>query len=200
MAKPRQFDEEEVVNKAMHLFWEKGYSGTSVQDLVEHTGLSRSSLYDTFEGKDQLFSLVLRMYMIKDPKTAEVLDRITQGDLKALTYLRNYVDALAQEAADDPLKRGCFAGNTTAEVATCPKDVVDLLQLNQVRVIEHLTQVIALGQQQGELSDVQPAAAQARYLFMFFNGMRLSARLDNRPEQLEAAIDAALQGLIPVLV
>ncbi|HAA13376.1 MAG TPA: TetR/AcrR family transcriptional regulator [Cytophagales bacterium] len=197
MAKPKQFNEEEVLDKVMHLFWEKGYSGTSMQDLVNHTGLSRSSIYDTFDGKDQLFTRVLRKYMVKDTKTAEVLAQIEQGTLNSWTYLYNFVDALAQEAAEDSMKRGCFAANTTAEVASCSKDIVALLQENQTSMVQHLTEVIRTGQRLGELNAQLEAEVQARYLFMFMNGLRLSARLDNTPEHLEATVTAAMQGLRP---
>jgi len=55
MARTKDFDEDKVLQKAMNLFWHKGYNGTSMQDLVDGLGISRSSMYDTFGDKHTLF-------------------------------------------------------------------------------------------------------------------------------------------------
>jgi len=62
MARVKTFDQHEVLEKAMQLFWTKGYYDTSVNDLVKHTGLSRSSLYDTYGDKHRLYILALKKY------------------------------------------------------------------------------------------------------------------------------------------
>ena len=55
MARTKEFNEDQALDKAIEIFWHKGYNGTSAQDLVNHLGLSRSSLYDTFGDKQKLF-------------------------------------------------------------------------------------------------------------------------------------------------
>ncbi|MEL6975424.1 MAG: helix-turn-helix domain-containing protein, partial [Bacteroidota bacterium] len=62
MPRTKQFDEKEVLKKAMELFWEKGFHATSIQDLVSHLGINRASLYDTFGGKDELFNTAFESY------------------------------------------------------------------------------------------------------------------------------------------
>src|ERR1700748_2100418 len=62
MARTKDFDENEVLMKAMNLFWYKGYNGTSMQDLVDGLGISRSSLYDTYGDKHTLFIKALESY------------------------------------------------------------------------------------------------------------------------------------------
>src|SRR6201995_145682 len=62
MARTKDFDEDEVLLKAMHLFWLKGYNGTSMQDLGDGLGISRSSMYDTFGDKHTLFLRSLENY------------------------------------------------------------------------------------------------------------------------------------------
>src|ERR1700743_1113257 len=64
MARTKDFDENEVLQKAMNLFWYKGYNGTSMQDLVDGLGISRSSLYDTFGDKHALFMRALENYQV----------------------------------------------------------------------------------------------------------------------------------------
>lgn len=62
MARTKDFDENEVLAKAIQLFWYKGYNGTSMQDLVDSLGISRSSLYDTYTDKHTLFIKALESY------------------------------------------------------------------------------------------------------------------------------------------
>ncbi|MBP0592268.1 TetR/AcrR family transcriptional regulator [Paraburkholderia sp. LEh10] len=62
MARPREFDEDEVLQQALHVFWEKGYDAASLADLQEATGLTKSSLYKAFESKEGLFRRVLDRY------------------------------------------------------------------------------------------------------------------------------------------
>ena len=62
MPRVKLFDENEVLTKAMNLFWKQGYAATSVQDLVTHLGINRASLYDTFGDKEQLFKKSFELY------------------------------------------------------------------------------------------------------------------------------------------
>ena len=62
MPRVKLFDQNEVLTKAMNLFWKQGYAATSVQDLVQHLGINRASLYDTFGDKDQLFKKSFELY------------------------------------------------------------------------------------------------------------------------------------------
>jgi len=63
MARPREFDEDVVLGKVLSVFWERGYDGTSVEDLVERTGLGRASLYGAFGDKERLFERALALYL-----------------------------------------------------------------------------------------------------------------------------------------
>ncbi|MEO8631551.1 MAG: helix-turn-helix domain-containing protein, partial [Betaproteobacteria bacterium] len=62
MVKGKQFDKHEALDEAMHVFWEKGYHATSIQDLVDRLGVNRQSLYDTYGDKDRLFLAALTRY------------------------------------------------------------------------------------------------------------------------------------------
>jgi len=63
MARPKEFDCDVVLDKAMALFWRQGYEATSIQDLVTHMGINRQSLYDTFSSKRQLYLAVMDRYI-----------------------------------------------------------------------------------------------------------------------------------------
>ena len=80
MARTKDFDEDEVLTKAMNLFWLNGYNGTSMQDLVDGLGISRSSLYDTFGDKRSLFLKTLENYK----KNLFVFQFVSNWNLKNL--------------------------------------------------------------------------------------------------------------------
>ena len=82
MSRPREFNETEALSGAMNAFWTKGYDGTSIPDLLQATGLSRSSLYETFGGKDALFEAATDLYFrtYGHPR-AEALRQATSANL-----------------------------------------------------------------------------------------------------------------------
>ncbi len=104
MARTKEFDRVEVLDRATDLFWEKGYESTSMQDLVETMGIGRASLYDTFGSKQELFSEVLERYA--DRLEAQFLPPLEQGrsPRKALTDFFNHV----AETGSSEGFRGCL--------------------------------------------------------------------------------------------
>ena len=113
MARPREFDVEVALGRAMEIFWSKGYGATSLDDLCEVTGLSRSSLYATFGSKrDLLLRSVERYVRQRNPQIAAALARPLP--------IRDAFAALAGELIDQiiagPGRRGCFLGNCAAEL------------------------------------------------------------------------------------
>src|ERR1043166_3222598 len=114
MARQKEFDRDEVLHRAMEVFWTRGYEGASLQDLVKHMGINRQSIYDTFGDKHSLFLQALDRYReIQSRKVFEMLDR--PGSVK-----RN-VRLLFQQAVDKTLSeevgRGCFVGNAMSELS-----------------------------------------------------------------------------------
>ena len=80
MARTKEFDQEQALDAAMNLFWERGYEATSIQDLVEATGVQRQSLYDTFGSKHELFLQSLMRYQTLDGhQLSELIKRHAPG-------------------------------------------------------------------------------------------------------------------------
>src|ERR1700749_3312923 len=105
MARTKDFDENEVLKKAVCLFWDKGYNGTSMQDLVEGLGISRSSLYDTFGDKHQLYLKALQSYKQAE---ASKRDQILDGSLPAKDSIRQLMDLTILEMIRDKQHKACF--------------------------------------------------------------------------------------------
>ena len=96
MPKVKQFDEKDVLEKAMQLFWKKGYYATSIQDLVNHLGINRSSIYDTYGGKKELFDQAFLLY-----RSTNVAD--TRNFLKTQKHVREGFKRLFEMTIEESL-------------------------------------------------------------------------------------------------
>ena len=114
MARPREFDEREVVGQALEVFWSQGYQATSVQDLVNATGLERGSLYGAFGDKRGLFTSCLDAYMAHAHARFDAMVGAAEDPAEGL---RAFVRAAGEDCRYAPVAgRGCLLGNTFGEI------------------------------------------------------------------------------------
>ncbi|MEC3916082.1 TetR/AcrR family transcriptional regulator [Nocardia sp. CDC160] len=190
MARPKQFDEDRAVDAAMRAFWTAGYEGTSTQDLCAATGLGRSSIYNTFSSKKDLFERALRRYMAdKNAGTFAVLD----GPGSARERLRALLWQVIDAPDDDPL--GCLVVNATVELGQRDKEIAQLLRLDQERRLSALTAAIAAGQRDGDIDKRRDATELAHFMIATIGGMRVAARGGADRRTLEAIANTALDCL-----
>ncbi|MEM9461327.1 MAG: TetR/AcrR family transcriptional regulator [Myxococcota bacterium] len=124
MARRREFDEDEVLEQVMRTFWRHGYKGTSIDLLVEATGLHRSSLYGAFGRKEDLYRRALDRYSRQQAQRA-VLDR---GPRCALE--RWFRDALHGPGKDNNAPRGCLVVGSLAEYPDLDPELQGLIDLH----------------------------------------------------------------------
>ena len=139
MARTKDFDEDEVLAKAIKLFWQKGYNGTSMQDLVDGLGISRSSLYDTFGDKHQLYLSALQSY--KQTETAK-REAILNGSLPAKVAIRRLMDLTILEMIRDKQHKGCFLINSAVETAANDKETNAIICQNEQQLESAFYEVI----------------------------------------------------------
>ena len=120
MARTKDFDESEVLAKAIKLFWQKGYNGTSMQDLVDGLGISRSSIYDTFGDKHQLYLKALGTYR---QNAIGVRDQILHASVPAKAAIRQLMDLTIDQMIRDKQHKGCFLVNSAVENAPHDKEI-----------------------------------------------------------------------------
>src|SRR2546422_3131949 len=114
MARQKEFNRDEVLNKAMEVFWTRGYEGTSIQDLVKHMRINRQSIYDTFGDKHTLFLQSLDRYReIQSRKVFAVLER--PGSVKK--NLRQLFEEVVARPLQAEGRRGGFVGNSMPSLA-----------------------------------------------------------------------------------
>jgi TetR/AcrR family transcriptional repressor of nem operon len=173
MARTKDFDENEVLTKAIQIFWHKGYNGTSMQDLVDSLGISRSSLYDTFTDKHTLFIKALESY--QSSGYARIQEMIT-GARSAKEAVRKLLEYTTKDMLDDDQQKGCFMVNTKVELATHDMEVNRLLCQNDLQMEEIFLQVIQKGKDSGEIKNLLDARALTRFIMNTVKGMQVTGK------------------------
>jgi len=192
MARSKEFDESEVLLKAMRLFWEQGYEKTSLQDLVEHMGVHRRSLYDTFGDKHTLYL-----------KTMEKYARITNAAIKtevqrgrtALESIRLIFDYLIETNGDQPI--GCFFVNSATELAYRDPEVSKLTSELFGNEEQLLTELIQQGQQAGDISPGLDPRLLASSLHATMLGIRVMRRTSTDKQKLHQIAEVSMEMLKP---
>ncbi|HTD97918.1 MAG TPA: TetR/AcrR family transcriptional regulator [Mucilaginibacter sp.] len=173
MARTKDFDEDEVLTKAVNLFWHKGYNGTSMQDLVDGLGISRSSLYDTYGDKHTLFIKALEHYR---KSASGSICNIMSHTVSAKEAIKQLLDFTTRELLDDKQHKGCFMVNAEVEMATHDKEVSSMICENDQLLENAFYETIKKGQDSGEISADKDARAIARFIFNTVKGIRVSSK------------------------
>ena len=173
MARTKDFDEQEVLNKAVNIFWLKGYNATSMQDLVDGLGISRSSLYDTYGDKHTLFLKALESYQCTNSGR---LCQITNCEQPAKVTIKGLLEFVIDELLNDKSQKGCFMVNAEVEVALHDKQVSEMIRKNDQQLEESFFTVIKKGQEKGEITSQQDARALARFMYNTIKGIQVTAK------------------------
>ena len=173
MARTKDFDENEVLSKAVNLFWLKGYNATSMQDLVDELGISRSSLYDTYGDKHTLYLKALESYQAAGSVN---FNNIVSNAPSAKTALKNLLEYILSNLVNDACQRGCFLVNAELEVAPQDAEVSKMICENYRQLEEVFYTTIKKGQDSGEISNSQDARALARFVSTTVKGMQVTSR------------------------
>jgi TetR/AcrR family transcriptional repressor of nem operon len=191
--RPRGFDTDAAVARAMGVFWSRGYHGTALPDLLRATRLSRGSLYAAFGGKHALFLRALDRYI------ADAVARMDAefGPRRApVDGLRAYLAGYVERTSGAKGRRGCLLVATAMELAGHDTDVARRID-SFFKVMEaKVADVLARAKAEGELSDgVEPASA-ARILVCFVEGLRVVGKTAPPRARSQAAVDALLDRFI----
>ena len=192
MPKAALFDRHNVLEKSLRLFWEKGYHGTSLQDLVDTTGLNRSSLYNSFEDKFNLYLESLKFYR---EQRAQFAQNTLIKNKSALEVIRNLLESAlpSKKGSKDP--QGCFLVNCTAELSPATRQVRSLLVDNKDQMIALLSNLVKQAQDEGDIDPQQDAEATALYLFSNIQGLNLTSVLVDDAGKLDQLVSSILKSL-----
>lgn len=191
MARPREFDESEVLDRALHAFWSKGYEGTSIQDLVGATGLGRASLYGAFGDKEQLYRRVLDRYTERMADLDALAASASSTRVAFETIFKLWIGATCQKSGP----RGCFLqlAGTAGGDASFARDALS----GSLRHMERLfVEMVKQGQASGELPVDRDPTAIARLLVVVVQGLGTLARAGWGQERLRSAVEQALAHIL----
>ncbi|MBS7254469.1 TetR/AcrR family transcriptional regulator [Flavobacterium branchiicola] len=181
MARTKEFNEDKALDKAIEIFWHKGYNGTSAQDLVTHLGLSRSSLYDTFGDKQKLFVKALKRY--QEQGQNYVIELLEKSENIKVTFTEIFKQAVI-ESLEDRITKGCFMVNSAVELAMHDPEIGKIVHENQKIMEEVFYKAVKKGQESGQISTKQEARSLARFIFNNYSGIRVLARAGEKDKQV----------------
>jgi TetR/AcrR family transcriptional repressor of nem operon len=187
--RPRGFDIEAAVERAMDVFWSRGYHGTALPDLLRATKLSRGSLYAAFGDKHSLFLRALDRY-IADALTRMEFEFDPRKD--PIDGLRTYLAGYVERTSGSNGRRGCLLVATAMELAgqdaEVGRRVAGFFKAMEGRVADALSRAKAAGR----LADgVEPISA-ARILVCFVEGLRVTGKTAPARATSQATADALL--------
>jgi AcrR family transcriptional regulator len=180
MARPREFDREEALQRAMRVFWAKGYAGTSTDDLLQAMSIGRQSMYATFGDKRKLYVEVLRRYQQESARGH--LDRLRSAR-SALAGLESLLLGLIP-ADDDARALGCMGVGSIGEFGTTDAELTALRTQSGAMVFKALVERLRAAKTEGEIDSSLDAKRTARFLQMTMQGIRVAARAGASVEEL----------------
>jgi TetR/AcrR family transcriptional repressor of nem operon len=192
MPKTKQFDETQVLQKAGEVFWQKGYNGTSMDELVRATGLSRSSIYDTFGDKHGLFVRTIQLY--KADQQAALTEYLKNG-ASPKKKIQALFHRLLQEILCDDHRKGCFLVNVVAELSGLDNIAITLAKDEMQKMEAMFLTWVAQGQETGEISNKFTPQALARHLQNSITGLRIAGQAMPDRAILEDIVKVALSVL-----
>ena len=194
MARPRKFDESDVLAAARDQFWSRGYAATSVDDLTAATGLGKGSLYGAFGDKHDLFLRALDNY------AATALDGVL-ADLRApgrsaYDRLTRHIRRQAASVAADKARRGCMMSKSAAELAAHDDEVARTVERALAAWRSELVDCITAAQREGSIDPKQNPLALATTLLAFQRGLEALGKAGTKPAHIKAAAEEII-AMIP---
>lgn len=193
VGRPREFDTDEALQKAVVVFWEQGYDGASLTDLTERMGISRKSMYAAFGNKEQLFRKALQRYT--ELLASYVLDALEAPTAREVGTVFLHGAALANTRPGLP--RGCLGVQGALAVGATGAVARDTLAAWRALGQEYLRERFQRAVDEGDLpADSEPEVL-ARYLMTVSNGMSVQASGGATREELQQVADTALRNWPP---
>lgn len=191
----KEFETDDIADAAMQVFWRRGYAATSVQDLVDGTGLSRSSLYSTFQNKQGLYQKALQRYELL---TTLNNVKLLSGSGSAKALIRQLLMNVVEDELNDSEHKGCLVANACLELAGHDADVSQFVVSNLQKLQHALENLLIKAQQSGEITSTQNPRALASFFLNTMQGLRVLGKgspLEQRKQCLMDVVEVALNVL-----
>ncbi|WP_201374939.1 TetR/AcrR family transcriptional regulator [Ktedonobacter robiniae] len=192
MARPKTFNRTQMLDKAIELFWSRGYEATSINDLLAYLSIKRQSLYDTFGDKHTLFLEALKRYEERaSASTIGVLEESGSGKEAITRVFRATVQQLGQTIPP----RGCLIVNTAIELAPHDPEVAQFVAASVARTQEAFYRALLRANEQGELQTQRDLTTLARFLTASLQSLNITAKATRDAAQVRDVASVALSVL-----
>jgi len=192
MPKEILFDEEEVLRRATELFWIRGYNATSMDELTRVTGLSRSSIYNSFGGKHDLFMRCLRYYVNDQEQQLRALKEKIRPVGQRIRAAFQYA---VEDILTDRMRKGCMMVNTTTEMVNQDKEIAAVAAENMESMEKLFADWIREGQMAGDIHTTLAPQVLGGYLFNTYSGLKVYGKTRQDRKALEGIVTVALSVL-----
>jgi TetR/AcrR family transcriptional regulator, transcriptional repressor for nem operon len=186
MPRPKAFDQDRVLTAAMFCFWQHGYTATSMKDLEYATGLTPSSLYNSFGSKDELFLDCVDHYI--DNVVRKRIHRFLESDDPVLGIKQFVEDCFIGKNSNHSI--GCLLTNSATELGPHDRSVQQKVSLGMRLVQKALHKSLERAQQKGQLSEQFDSAQKAIHIGLLLNGMLVTAKVAKNNSWLDSALNS----------
>ena len=192
MPKTKQFNKEKVLEAASNIFRQKGYNGTSIDDILSATGLSRSSLYDSFNDKHNLYLQALEFYKNNEQALYGKLDEKPVNGLQKIEVLFKEV---VNHLINHPDDNGCLMVNAAAEMSKQCFKTQQVICNNKDEVQDLLTTWLTDAQEKKVLTLSKPVKTYSQYLYNTLLGLRVMSQSNAGKTELLNVVKITLDSL-----
>ena len=191
--RPRKTDPDAALERSMKLFWEKGFEGTSMNDLAAATGMAKPGLYATFGDKEALYGKALEYYFSE--LGTPLLEDLARSPDPLQVVVRRFLKAVAASAIDKTGPGGCFVANSLVECAHHSAPLEELARSFDAARRRAFAKRFRAAKKRGEL----PGSADARALAEFFSGQALALAVMGRAGADRRSLDRFIDTAMTVL-
>ena len=190
--RPIQFNPEKALERAMQLFWLKGYESTSLDNLLVTMGISKSSFYQAFKSKRNIFESSIQSYQ-------EMLVNELKGKLKEAGSGKKFIETLFYSVADETSetedRRGCLIINTANEFSQIDPKIAHLVSESLDKITTIFEQAILQSQNEGEISQKKEARSLATYLLCCMSGLKNMVKAGADRETIKGIVSISMRAL-----
>ena len=190
--RPREFDIDRALEAATQQFWAVGYEATSLQDLLKSMGLSKSSLYQTFGNKHELFVRCLDHYQ---QSMVDKLNVQLNSSDSVKQFIANFLEGVIAEAKNSSGRKGCLLVNTANELSQRDTDIAKAVTDGTGNVAKLFQQAIELGKQKKEISVDTLTEHLVSYLMTAISGLRTMIKAGAETSTLKPVTDLIIKTL-----
>jgi TetR/AcrR family transcriptional repressor of nem operon len=192
--RPRQFNEEHVLSAVQAAFWDNGYAGTSLEDLLAASGLGKGSLYGAFGDKQHLFLRVLRDY---DEANDRMLRTWLEQADRGVDVIHRFVTGPLGDPGGEQARRGCLLANTAMELSASAGEVAAEARHSYAATTAVLADAIRRAQREGDVAQRVDPGDTARAVLAGQLGLIVLGRIGQDPAVLSAVAETLLDRLLP---